>query len=126
VTVSYATHRERRFELWIKLDRLLHGIIVQLVCKHDTPNSVECARGQVIDEQVVGRVNDSGGDVHTDAPVVRVIFPNDRLQTQRMGNCANAVLEKEKRCRYPNVLKRDEETRRVHQYLHREGASRSG
>jgi hypothetical protein len=86
---------------------------------------VECAGGQIVDEQVVGCINGSGGDVvNTDPPVVRVVVPNDCLQTKPMGDCANAVLYREKRYRRCNVPKREKETRPIHQYLHREGASR--
>jgi hypothetical protein len=82
---SYVANLERRFELRIEVDRLLHGIVVQLMCEHDGAFGVECALGHVVYQQVVGRVNGSGGDiVKPDTPVVRVILPNDGLQTERM------------------------------------------
>jgi hypothetical protein len=78
------------------------------MCEHNTSNSIECARAQVGDEHVVGRVNGSGGDVIlTIAPVVRVILPNNRLQTKRIGDCTYAVLYQEKKCQYLVILKRD-------------------
>ena len=39
--VSQVTHFKRLFELRMKVDRLLHRKIVQLVCEHDASNSVE-------------------------------------------------------------------------------------
>jgi hypothetical protein len=108
VTTICATHGKCCFELRIHVDSLLHRKIVQLMCEHDTSTSTECACGRVGHEQVVGRVNGSGGDVRlTKAPVVRVILPNNRLQTKRIGDCTNAVLHQEKKCRYPDISKRD-------------------
>ena len=55
------------------------------MCEHDGAFAVECALGRVVYQQVVGRVDSSGGNiVKPDTPVVRVILPNDGLQIERM------------------------------------------
>lgn len=55
------------------------------MCEHDGAFAVECALGRVVYQQVVGRVDGSGGNiVKPDTPVVRVILPNDGLQIERM------------------------------------------
>ncbi len=87
------SHREGRLELRVPLDRRLHRKVVQLVCEHDTPDRIEAARGQVIDEQVVVVVNVGSGDVALPgAPVERVVLPHDRLQAKRSGDRTNAIL----------------------------------
>jgi hypothetical protein len=87
------SHREGRLELRVPLDRLLHRKVVQLMCEHDTPDRVEVASSQVVDEQLVVCIDVSGGDVgRPDAPVERVVLPYDRLQAKRVGDRTNAVL----------------------------------
>lgn len=124
--VSQMTHLKCRFELRIKVDRLLHRIIVQLMCEQDTSTTVESAHSCVVNKQVVVSVNSSGGNIgRIDTPVIRVILPNDRLQTKCIGDCADAVLHHDERCRYHNFPKRDWESKSVHRHPQTEDASRS-
>lgn len=86
-------HRECGLECWVKIDCLLHRVIVQLVRKHDSPGSIEVASGLIVDEQLVVCIDVGGGDVvRSDAPIVRVELPYDRLQVQSVGDSTNAVL----------------------------------
>jgi hypothetical protein len=67
------------------------------VCEHDAPNRVKYARSQIANEQAVVGVNSRRSDCDVrnhgpNAPVERVIFPDDSLQAQLIGNIANAVL----------------------------------
>jgi hypothetical protein len=79
--------------LWIPLDRFLHREIVQIMREHDAPDRVERPRGQIVDEQAVIVIDIGRSDiVETNAPVERVILPDDRLQAERVCNIANAVL----------------------------------
>jgi hypothetical protein len=113
--VNQVTHLKCRFELRIKVDRLLHRIIVQLVCENDTSLSVECTPGCVSNKPIVVCVNSSGGNiVQTDMPVIRVILPKDRLQTKCIGDCANAVLHQDERRRYHNVFPKETGKRKAY------------
>jgi hypothetical protein len=63
------------------------------VCEHDAPDRVKRARGQIVDEQAVVIINIGRSDVvEPNAPVERVILPDDSLQAQRICYIANAVL----------------------------------
>jgi hypothetical protein len=88
---------KRRLELWIPVDCLLHREIIQFMCEHDTPDRVKRARAQIANEQAVVGINiglsDSDVPNHgPNAPVERVILPDDSLQAQLICNIANAVL----------------------------------
>jgi hypothetical protein len=101
-------YRKRRLELWIPVDCFLHREIVQLVCKHYPPGSVKRARSQIAYEQAVVSINSGLGDiVGPNAPVVRVIRPDDSLQAHCICNIANAVLcqQKQKKniCQYCDI-----------------------
>ena len=94
-------YRKRRLEPWIPVDCLLHREIIQFVCEHDAPGRVERARAQIANEQAVVGINISlrDGDVPNhgpNAPVERVIPPDDCLEAQLIGNIANAVLDQQK------------------------------
>ena len=72
------------------------------MCEHDAPDRVERARAQIANEQAVVRIDIglSDSDVPNygpNAPVERVISPYDSLQTQLIGNIANAVLCQQKK-----------------------------
>jgi len=67
------------------------------VCEHDAPNRVKRARGQIVNEQAVVVINIdlSDSDVCNhgpNAPVKRVILPDDSLQAQLVCNILNPVL----------------------------------
>ena len=65
-----APYRKGRLELWVPLDRFLHGEIVQFVCEHDAPDRVKRPRGQIVDEKAVVIINIGRGDiVETNTPV---------------------------------------------------------
>lgn len=95
------SYLKRRLELWIPGHCLLHREIVQFVCEHDAPDRVKRARSQIADERgVIGidiRLSDGGVPNHgPNAPVERVILPDDGLQAQLICNIANAVLRRQK------------------------------
>jgi hypothetical protein len=92
-----ASYWKRRLEIWIPLDGLLHCKIVQFVCEHDGPDRVKHARALIAKEQAVVGINIGRSDgvisnQGPNAPVKRVILPDDGLQAQRICNIANAVL----------------------------------
>ena len=67
------------------------------MCEHDTPGHVKRARGHIANEQAVVGINiglsDSDVPNHgPNAPVKRVILPDDRLQAQLICNITDAVL----------------------------------
>jgi hypothetical protein len=72
------------------------------VCEHDAPGRVKRARSQIANEQAVVGINIglSDGDVPDhgpNAPVERIIPPDDSLQAQLICNIANAVLCEQKK-----------------------------
>ena len=77
MVIRDATHRKGRLELWVPVYRFLHREVVDLVSENDAAHSVERARCQVVDEQLVRCININYSVVppREDAPVVRVIFP---------------------------------------------------
>jgi hypothetical protein len=67
------------------------------VCEHDAPSRVKRARAQIANEQAVVGINIglTDSDVPNngpDAPVERIIPPDDCLQAQLICNIADAVL----------------------------------
>jgi hypothetical protein len=94
-------YRKRRLEPWIPVDCLLHREIIHFMCEHDAPDRVKRARAQIVNEQAVVGINigrsDSGVPNHgPNAPVERVILPDDSLQSQLICNITNAVLCQQK------------------------------
>jgi hypothetical protein len=94
-------YRKRRLEPWIPVDCLLHREIVQFVCEHDAPDRVKRSRAQIADKQAVVGIDiglsDSDVPNHgPNAPVERVIPPDDGLQAQLICNVANTVLCQQK------------------------------
>ena len=90
-------YRKCRLEPWIPVDCLLHREIIQFVCQDDASDRVKRARAQIVKEQAVVGINigrsDSGvPNQGPDAPVERVILPDDSLQAQLICNIANEVL----------------------------------
>jgi hypothetical protein len=68
-------------------------IVKLLMCEHDAPDCVKRARGQIVDEQAVVIINIGRSDiVDPNAPVERVILPDDGLQAQRICNIGDEVL----------------------------------
>lgn len=91
--------------MWIPVDCFLHREIVQFVCKHDAPDRVKRARSQIAYEQAVVSINSGLGDiVGPNAPVVRVILPDDSLQAYCICNIANAVLCQQKQKKKVNIV----------------------
>ena len=75
------------------------------MCEHDASNRVKYARVRIADEQAVVGIDSSRSDSGVDcgfsndalnhgpnAPVERVILPDNCLQAQLICNIANAVL----------------------------------
>jgi hypothetical protein len=67
------------------------------MCERDALDGVKRTHGQIVDEQAIFIINIIRGDiVETNAPVGRVMLPNDSLQAQRIFNIANPVTSRKK------------------------------
>jgi hypothetical protein len=89
----YSIPKKRRLNLRIPFYRLLHRKVAQLVHGDDSFHCVERARGRVADELLIRSIDISRGVVaHSDAPVIRVVFPQDRLRAYPICDYTDTAL----------------------------------
>ena len=85
---------ERLFELAVVLHRRGHREVVQLVREHDRALRAERPVLRGGDQGLVVGVDVRVGDVaRARAPVVRVVFPDDRAQVEGLGDVPDPVVD---------------------------------
>ena len=103
------------------------------MCEHDASDRVKRARAQIVKEQAIVGIDIGRSDRDVcvipnrgpNAPVERVILPDDSLQAQLICNIANAVLCQQKLQLIYCYDRFDGKMRRAHQHRHREDANMS-